>query len=322
MKKNIAYNYIGDYMKHIFLFILIVVNIPIMVINFFYSINISGFVENKINELKEEKPIMIRVLKNDNTVENINLEEYIVGVVSSEEPVYFEDEALKAQAVASRTYALKQMENNKENYYDVTDDVRSQVYSSIDKLKERWGSDFDNNYSRIKKLVNDTKGEYISYNNEIIYAFYFSTSNGYTEDNKDVFGMDLPYLKVVKSDDESETDNFYVTKTFSKEEFFDYLGLDYSNNIEVNNIIRTNSNRIKSITINNITFNGRDFQKKLGLRSNDFEIIDNGDISIITKGFGHGVGLSQYGSNKLAKEQKNYIEILNYYYPGTEIKKS
>ena len=302
----------------------IVLSVPVIITILFFDYKldniITGFIKNEVK--KEEDKLYIRVLKSDKTVENIELEEYIIGVVSSEVPVSFETEALKAQAVASRTYALKQMENNKDNYYDVTDNVLSQVYSSNDRLKDRWKDNYDEYYNKIKSIVEDTKGEYISYNDDFIYAFFFSTSNGYTEDNVNVFGQDLPYLKMVDSSfDESETDSFYSYTEYTKEEFYKLLGLDYSEQLSIDNIVRSPSNRVISIDINGITFKGRDFQKQLSLKSNDFTVEDDGLIKITNKGYGHGVGMSQYGANALAKQSKNYKEILEYYYQGTEIKK-
>ena len=302
----------------------IVLSVPVIITILFFDYKldniITGFIKNEVK--KEEDKLYIRVLKSDKTVENIELEEYIIGVVSSEVPVSFEPEALKAQAVASRTYALKQMENNKDNYYDVTDNVLSQVYSSNDRLKDRWKDNYDEYYNKIKSIVEDTKGEYISYNDDFIYAFFFSTSNGYTEDNVNVFGQDLPYLKMVDSSfDESETDSFYSYTEYTKEEFYKLLGLDYSEQLSIDNIVRSPSNRVISIDINGITFKGRDFQKQLSLKSNDFTVEDDGLIKITNKGYGHGVGMSQYGANALAKQSKNYKEILEYYYQGTEIKK-
>ena len=309
-------------MKKLLLFFLILFIIPISITSLFFKIK-DFKLKTGFNHNEEQKQVIIRVLKDDNTIEKMNIEDYLVGVVSSEVPVTFEKEALKAQAVASRTYALKQIENNKNKEYDVTDNVLSQVYSNNDKLKERWGNNFDSNYKKIKDIVEETKGEYISYNNDYIYAFFFSTSNGKTEDNKNVFGEDLPYLKVVDSSfDENETTSFLTTKNFNKTDFYNMLGINYSDSLYINNIERSESNRILSLSINGIFFKGRDFQKKLSLRSNDFEIKETDDEIIInTRGFGHGVGMSQYGANALAKKNKSYKEIIKYYYQGTEIKK-
>lgn len=309
-------------MKKLLLFFLLLLIVPIFITNTFYKYSSKKYITGFLNNKKKTNNIKIRVLKKDNTIESYNLEDYLVGVVSSEMPVSFEDEALKAQAVASRTYALKQMENNKENNYDVTDDVMSQVFSTNEELKEKWKENYDNNYNKIKKIVKDTEGEYLSYGGDYIYAFFFSTSNGKTEDNKDVFGENLPYLKVVDSSfDENESPSFYNSYTFSKEDFYNKLGIDYSNSLNISDIVKTDSGRIKSITINNNEFKGREFQKKLSLKSNDFTIKEEDNITIETRGNGHGVGLSQYGANALAKTKKSYKEILKYYYSETELKK-
>lgn len=308
-------------MRKFFLFLFFIVLLPISNINAFYKINTckSGFVSNK----NDKKDVIVRILNNNNEIISLPLEEYLVGVVSSEVPVSFEEEALKAQAVAARTYALKQISNNKGNDYDLKTDTSSQVYKTNEELKDIWKEEYDNNIKIIKNAVDKTKGEYITYNNEVIYAFFFSTSNGYTEDNKNVFGEDLPYLKQVDSSfDSEETDNFFFEKNFSLNDFYNLLGINYSDSLTVENIIKSDSDRVLSLKINNTEFKGRDFQKKLSLRSNDFEIHkENNNVRIVTKGFGHGVGMSQYGANALAKRKKSYKEILKYYYTGTSIQK-
>lgn len=314
-------------MQKLLFFVVFVVSIPVLVINFYNpSINkkIFGFIENKKEEVVEEyHDIPIRVLRSNGNIETMNLEDYLIGVVPSESPLSFEDEALKAQAVAARTYAIKQIQCNGDSLYDVTDDTYSQVYSDMDTLRYRWGENFDENYNRIKNIVDSTRGEYVSYDGDVIYALFFSTSNGYTEDNVDVFGTDLPYLKIVDSSfDQEETDNFYFTKTFTKEDFYSSLGLPYNDTLTISDVERTNSNRVSSLKVNGEQFGGISFQYDLGLRSNDYTIVDNGEtIDITTKGFGHGVGLSQYGANALAKRSKTYDEILKYYYQGTELQK-
>ncbi len=308
-------------MKKILVVLISIIFVPLSITNFFYeykdNIIKKGIITNDIPNAT------IRVLKKDNTVEKIDLEEYLIGVVSAEIPVYFEEEAIKAQAVAARTYALKQMQNKKDSNFDVTDDTSTQVYQSDQELRNKWNDKYDEYISKIKKCVKETDGQYLTYNNEIIYAFFFSTSNGKTEDNKNVFGQDLPYLKIVDSSfDENETSSFIVTKTFSLSEFYEKLGLSYNDYLNIDNIIYTESNRVKSLSINNTDFSGRNFQKQLSLRSNDFTIKKEGEsVVITTKGFGHGVGMSQYGANALAKQNKTYDEILKYYYQGTNIQK-
>lgn len=307
-------------MKKIAVIIISVIFIPFIITSFFYEYKLQH-IQSGFNSNKDET--VVRVLTKNNTVEKINLEDYLVGVVSGEVPVSFEKEAIKAQAVAARTYALKQIENHKNYEYDVKDDTSSQVYQTDEELRNKWGNNYDEYVKKIKKCVNETEGEYVSYNNEVIYAFFFSTSNGKTEDNKNVFGKDLPYLKVVDSSfDESETKNFTTVKIVSLDDFYKQLNLEKSDELNITDIVRTESGRISSIMVNGKAFTGRDFQKRLSLRSNDFTIQKNNEnITITTKGFGHGVGMSQYGANALAKRHKKYDEILKYYYQGTNLQK-
>ena len=307
-------------MKKIAVIIISVIFIPFIITSFFYEYKLQH-IQSGFNSNKDET--VVRVLTKNNTVEKINLEDYLVGVVSGEVPVSFEKEAIKAQAVAARTYALKQIENHKNYEYDVKDDTSSQVYQTDEELRNKWGNNYDEYVKKIKKLVNETERKQISYNNEVIYAFFFSTSNGKTEDNKNVFGKDLPYLKVVDSSfDESETKNFTTVKIVSLDDFYKQLNLEKSDELNITDIVRTESGRISSIMVNGKAFTGRDFQKRLSLRSNDFTIQKNNEnITITTKGFGHGVGMSQYGANALAKRHKTYDEILKYYYQGTNLQK-
>lgn len=307
-------------MKKIAVIIISVIFIPFIITSFFYEYKLQH-IQSGFNSNKDET--VVRVLTKNNTVEKINLEDYLVGVVSGEVPVSFEKEAIKAQAVAARTYALKQIENHKNYEYDVKDDTSSQVYQTDEELRNKWGNNYDEYVKKIKECVNETEGEYVSYNNEVIYAFFFSTSNGKTEDNKNVFGKDLPYLKVVDSSfDESETKNFTTVKIVSLDDFYKRLNLEKSDELNITDIVRTESGRISSIMVNGKAFKGRDFQKRLSLRSNDFTIQKNNEnITVTTKGFGHGVGMSQYGANALAKRHKTYDEILKYYYQGTNLQK-
>ena len=310
-------------MKKILVVLISIILVPLSITNFFYEYKEKYVKYGIITNKSKSKKVDIRVLRSNGNIEKIDLEKYLIGVVSSEVPTSFEKEAIKAQAVAARTYALKQMENKTNDPYDVKDDTSSQVYKSDEELKKIWKDKYEEKIKIIKEAVDETKGEYITYDDKVTYAFFFSTSNGKTEDNKDVFGQDLPYLKVVDSSfDEQETDNFKVIKTLPLKEFYQNLKIDYNDNLTITNKELTTSNRVKNITINNITFKGTDVRSKLSLRSTDFNIEKNGDnVVITTKGYGHGVGMSQYGANALAKQNKNYQEIIKYYYQGTNLKK-
>ena len=220
-------------MKKILVVLMSIIIVPFSITNFFYDYKIKKVIIGTITK-ENTKDKIIRVLRKDNNIESLPLEEYLLGVVPSEVPVSFEKEAIKAQTVAARTYALKQMENRQNESYDVKDDTSSQVYKSQDELKNLWKNKYDENINIVKEAIKETKGQYLTYDNKIIYAFFFSTSNGKTEDNKDVFGQDLPYLKVVDSSfDEKETSNFIYTKTISLNEFYQLLGLDYTDNLQI-----------------------------------------------------------------------------------------
>jgi len=254
-----------------------------------------------------------------NSIDNLKLEEYIIGVVAAEMPASFNEEALKAQAIASRTYATYKMQNTKKEY-DVVTDVTDQSYITIDEMKEKWDSDFEKYYKKIKNAVNETKGKVMYYDNNIIEAYYFAMSNGYTEDVSLVFSEDRDYLQSVKSThDNSTLKNFEVTTIYTKEEICKKLKL-ICNELVFTNIKRSNTNRVNYITVNGVIFKGTLFRTKLGLRSTDFSISEkNNTFEITTKGYGHGVGMSQYGANGMANDGYTYEEILKYYYKNIKI---
>lgn len=269
-----------------------------------------------------ESPITIRLLDtSNNTISEINLEDYIVGVVAAEMPASFDMEALKAQAVAARTYAMYKKETRNLDY-DLVIGVSDQAYQNNKQLLDKWGLSFFNYFLKVRDAVLTTKNEILTYEGEVINAFYFAMSNGYTENSELVFQEDLPYLNSVPSTWEDESlNNYEVTSSISKEEFCTSLGITCEQ-IEIKDIERSNANRVLNITINNQVFEGTTVRQKLGLRSTDFEIeiVDN-NVQITTKGYGHGVGMSQYGANGMAKDGYTYEEILKYYYQNTEIKK-
>lgn len=305
-------------MKKIILFTIILIFIP------FFIVNILGI--NKIEEieLKYINNINVRVKRlSTNEIQIVPLEEYIVGVLAGEMPVYFELEALKAQAVASRSYVLKRLEYNKDSEYDVVDSVLNQVYLDDNYLKEAWGKDYVVNINKLRTAVNQTIDEYLEYDGEIIDALFFSTSNGYTEDASVVFNLELPYLKSVESKWDAQTSSvFNSQKTVSLQEFYEKIGLEYKSELSFNVLERSDTNRIIKLEINGNMLNATDVYNKLGLRSTDFNLTQVGtNVVIDTKGYGHGVGMSQYGALGMAKEGYNYMQILEYYYSGAEIKK-
>lgn len=294
----------------------------IVVILSFVNIAVIGL-KNKSNHsfFSEEKNIKIK--DKENNIKQINLEEYLIGVLAAEMPASFELEALKAQAVAARTYALYKIEHTENQEYNVLTTVTDQSYITEEEMQNKWQTDFEKYYAKIKQAIEATTNEVMYYNNQVIEAFYFSMSNGKTETARAVFQEDLPYIESVSSewDNESLT-NFLATKEISKTDFCQQLALENCDTISINIIDKSEGNRINKIKINEKEFLGTEIRKKLELRSTDFEIsVENEKIIITTKGYGHGVGMSQYGANGMAKEGYSYKEILNYYYQDITINK-
>lgn len=305
-------------MKKIIIFTALILFIPFVIVNFF---DVDKKEEIK---LRYESNIIIRVKRlSSNEIEYLPLEEYIVGVLAGEMPIYFEKEAFKAQAVAARSYALKKIEYNKDNEYDVVDSVLNQVYLDNYYLKEAWQDKYLDNINKLREIVNETSLEYLDYNGEVVDALFFSTSNGYTEKASLVFNIDLPYLQSVTSMWDSFTSSaFRSTKKISIDEFYSSLNLEYSNTLDFKVLRRSSTNRILNLSINGIEFTGKEVYDKLGLKSMDFSLKQDGNNIIIdTVGYGHGVGMSQYGAEGMALEGYSYKDILSHYYVGTSIKK-
>lgn len=284
------------------------------------EINLPKKEKKFLNESKTQEKIKVK----DTTtglIETKDLENYVIGVVAAEMPASFSIEALKAQAIASRSYAYYKMKKSNGNY-DIISDISNQAYITEEEMKEKWQENYEIYYKKIKEAVDTTKNEIMTYNDEVIEAFYFAMSNGYTEDVLSVFNEDLPYLKSVESKWDNETLNNYIVNTqLSTEEFIQKLGIN-SKDIVINNQIYDDTGRTKEITINSTIFKGTEFRKLLNLRSTDFQIsLKDNIVNITTKGYGHGVGMSQYGANGMAKEGFDCYTILKYYYKDIEFQK-
>lgn len=251
-------------------------------------------------------------LRRSSGIVQIALEDYIIGVVGAEMLASFQIEALKSQAVAARTYALKKINAG----VTLSDTDSHQRYKDNNELKQVWGKDFDTYYNKIKSAVQATKGQVITYQGNYIDAVYHSTSNGKTEDAKAVWGNSVPYLVSVDSPWDKDASSYLRTVSISEATILSTFGV--IGNIEV--ISYTNSNRIASLKIGEKTISGVQFRNSLGLRSTDFDIsYENGSYIITTRGYGHGVGMSQYGANGMAKEGYSYRQILSHYYQGTTL---
>ena len=307
-------------MRKLFLYTMLVVGIPFFVVIFWKRDSVS------VHEIKLQylSNISVRVKREDSgIIQSIPLEEYVMGVVAGEMPVSFDIEALKAQCVASRSYVIRRIMHSRDSLYDVVDSVNNQVYLDESQLRNRWGDKYVQYINKIRQAVNETSMEYLEYNGEVIDAMFFSTSNGYTEDSGIVFSNSLPYLMSVESSyDKNVSPVFQKIETRFLQEFYDRLGLSYANNLNVVILEKSASNRVVKLKINGKDLRGRDVYYKLGIRSLDFSISQFGNnVSIETKGYGHGVGMSQYGALGMAKKGKSYKDILSHYYIGTNLKK-
>lgn len=277
----------------------------------------------------EESAVSVSVYRTaKQEVENIPLEEYVIGVVASEMPAEFEEEALKAQALAARTYIVRQMTGDKavnSPKGSLVDDTQMfQVYKNNDELKKLWPEDFDKKIKKITAAVASTQGEILTYDSKPISPSFFSTSNGYTENSEAYWPNEIAYLKSVKSSWDEKSPKFKDTKTFSVADFEQKLGVKLKDGNTIGEITaRTPGKRVATAVINGKSLTGREIREKLGLKSSDFQWTRNNDtITITTKGFGHGIGMSQYGAHYMAKEGKTAEEIVKYFYKGVEISSS
>ncbi|MCF6465058.1 stage II sporulation protein D [Clostridium sp. Cult2] len=303
----------------------------------------NRLVKKIIKSQEEETPpeeefdghIIVYDTRNQQVIE-MPLEEYIKGVVAAEMPAEFHIEALKAQAIASRTYAISRTLKYIEGHPDhieapLCTGIHCQAYLTLEELNNLHPKDWEEKYwSKIEKAVDSTKGIVLYYRDEIIEPLYHSTSGGMTEDAQDVFAVDLPYLKSVESPYEEEAPKFRSLVTMTGDEFINILLKKYpGSNITKDNlgekiklVEKTKSGRIKKLAIDGSVINGREIRELFDLNSTNFKITynpKNNIVDIETIGYGHGVGMSQWGANGMAKNDKDYEEILKHYYTGVEL---
>lgn len=309
-------------------------------VNLFLIIGISSVFsgQNPIIESKEtkifensknEKMISVYFHKIDE-IKEINMEEYLVGVVPAEMPPSFNIEALKAQAVAARTFILNREGTNDDKHKGAivcTDSTHCKAYMAEDEADDKWGIEWDKTYkNKIKRAVYETKGQIITYDSEPISAVFHSTSSGRTENSEDVWQNALPYLRSVESEGEEKSPRYTSSVMVSYSEFKDKLKslnndvvFDKSPEKWIGNISYNESGSVKNIKIGNKEFKGTDIRSVFSLRSSNFKIEVSDNITFYVTGNGHGVGMSQYGANHAAENGYSYDKILKKYYSGVEI---
>lgn len=256
------------------------------------------------------------------TVEQRNLEQYLVGVVLAEMPASFEEEALKAQAVVARTYTMRaNITGGKHGDGSVcTDYACCQAYISVEDYLESGGT--QDSVDKICSAVEETAGYVLTYGGELIEATYFSCSGGSTEDALAVWGTDYPYLQATPSPGEENAAHYTDTVTFTSKQFQDALGVTLfgSPNGWFGPVTYTEGGGVDTMVIGGESYRGTQLRQLLSLRSTAFTVTAGENaITIQTRGFGHRVGMSQYGADAMAATGKSYADILAYYYIGTAL---
>jgi len=266
----------------------------------------------------------------------VPLEKYLVGVVAAEMPAEFPPEALKAQVVAARSYALKKMQGDlkREGHpgaHVCTDHNHCQAWLSVEEMKKRWGRKAPEYLKKITQAVLDTRGIVLTYQGKLIEPVYHSTSSGRTENSEDVWQVKIPYLRSTASPWDKYSPKFRQEISMPLEEVDRKLGTSlsavpagtFSQSSPVQILEHTHTGRAKAVEIDGRVFSARELREKLGLPSTDFSCrINGGEIIFITRGYGHGVGMSQYGAKGMAEEGYTYEEILKHYYTGVSLSRA
>ena len=271
-------------------------------------------------------------IQDGDTTEQMTLERYLTGVVRGEMPASFEMEALRAQAAAERSYVYYQLAAGRKDAHPdadfCTDHTCCSAYLSETAAREKWGGDFAPWNTRVEQAVSDTDGQVVLYNGRPILAVFHSSSAGRTAAAGDVWSGDLPYLVSVDSPEGEETvPNYYSTVTFTAAEAKEKLlaahpelKLSGTPDRWFGAAAENGSGRVETVSVGGTDIEGTELRRIFGLRSACFTVAaDSEGVTFRVTGYGHGVGMSQYGANQLAREGKTWQEILEWYYTGATV---
>ena len=274
---------------------------------------------------------LVRVAMPDGTVSSLTMAEYLWRVVAAEMPASFETEALRAQAVTARTYTLYQMSiGQNPNHPDAdmcTDISCCQAYLSPEDAAANWGDQAQIWGEKIARAVSDTDGQAILYEGQPIDAVFFSSAAGRTLDSVEVWGGSVPYLTSVESPEGEEVPNYHTTVAVPVDEFKSvflvrYPDADLSGAPETwfQNVIPTSSSGVDTVEVGGVTVKGTALRTLFDLRSANFSVTaDSEAVTFSVTGYGHGVGMSQYGANAMANQGKTWRDIVTWYYTGVEV---
>lgn len=270
----------------------------------------------------------VSLLLEDGSVERLTLADYLWGVVAAEMPASFEIEALKAQTVAARTYWLSQSGTSRHEGADIcADSGCCQAYMSREEATANWGEKAVEYGGRITRAVAQTDGLCVTYEGDPIQALFFSSAPGSTVDAQAVWGRALPYLVSVDSPEGEEVPNYHSQLTMTTGEFRalvleQYPGADLTGPVSgwLSDFVWEPSGTVSRVKVGGVSMTGGQVRKLLGLRSACFSVSVSGeDMTFHVTGYGHGVGMSQYGANAMARQGKTFRDILGWYYTGTQV---
>lgn len=309
-----------DFIGRLAFLVCVLIVLPFIILNIFYN---DG-------DINSENAIISVYNSNTEEIMELNLEEYVTCVVAAEMPAVFSQEALKAQAVAARTYAVRKINKDAPEHKGAdlcTDFAHCQAYCDTKKMKSNWKDNYKDNYDKIRDCVKSTRGEYLTYNGEAASTVFHSCSDGKTENSVDVWGGEFPYLICVESPGDIEKNDYITEVTYSNEEFVKIINEQLENEtsitpdeISIGNSSLTEGGNVNYITICNHTLKGTEVRKLFNLKSASFTVSrDEDNVKFSVYGSGHGVGMSQYGAQAMAKNNTSYKEILSHYYPGTKL---
>lgn len=283
---------------------------------------------------QEDGGLQVKLMLSTEQVMNIPLEEYLCGVVAAEMPASFNEEAIKAQAVVARTYTLLRIlgESNDEEHptaHLCADSTHCQAWIDTTEMRKRWGWHYRANYNKIAAAVEATRGEILTYEGELVDPVYHASCGGTgTEDAQEVWGHEVPYLKSVSCNYDPPHRQEPVVTQLSLQDLYSRLGISEQSVpaaaggsvLQIQE--RTASGRVKSVRVGSQVFRGVDLRKELGLRSTDFKVTSTDEeVVFSTQGYGHAVGMCQYGADGLAGSGAKYDQILAHYYKGAKLQK-
>jgi stage II sporulation protein D len=306
----------------------LIVSVVVLLIPFLLT---SIFTEHNNADSANDMDFTIYYEVNGSRTE-LTFDEYLLGVVAANMPAGYQMDALKAQAVIARTYALYNISLLSEKKPEQDSFTTSELglsYIGLNSMEQLWGSDnYQEYFTKLENAVYATKNEVLIYDDELILPVFFDTGSGFTRNASEAWGVDIPYLVSVPSKQDVTSTNYLKIKEFSVNDLIAALDIYYSG-IEltednffnkVNISSRDSAGYVLKIDLGALTVSGEEFAKVLGLPSNHFYIEDyEGNVRIICNGSGHGIGLNQYGANAMAEEGSSYSDILEHYYSGVTL---